>query len=195
MTEFLWYSMQGDDNPKSKSFKSSVTAPTGQFEETVVVVTPAEPASTSTAAPPGPFTSADPEIPSSRAQPITAYRLSQALLSINNWMQTASSKLSILTTTVEAQSPPPQDPTPAIHPQPEQSQRTPKRKTMIPRADDAVIQLVDPQETSSSQPQDAPPSEPVQVQAQVPVAEQQATGNQTKVPEHREDPGTTHEPM
>nr|XP_016450879.1 PREDICTED: uncharacterized protein LOC107775641 [Nicotiana tabacum] len=95
---FSWYNMQRDDNPKSKNFKSTVTAPSGQSEEPVVVVTSAEPTSTSTATPPGPSTSADPEIPSSQAHPITAHLLSQALLSINNWMQTASSKLSILTT-------------------------------------------------------------------------------------------------
>ncbi|XP_075089086.1 uncharacterized protein LOC142170718 [Nicotiana tabacum] len=104
---FSWYSMQGDDNPKSKNFKATVTSPTGQSEEPLMVVTPADPASTSTAIPLGPSTSADPEIPSSRAHPITAHRLSQTLLSINNWMQTTSSKLSTLTTTVEAQSAPP----------------------------------------------------------------------------------------
>lgn len=54
-----------------------------------------------------------------------------------------------------------QDLVPAAHPQPEQSQRPPKRKRMIPQADDAVIQLADPPETSSSQPQDAP-QDPVQ---------------------------------
>ena len=63
---------------------------------------------------------------------------------------------------------------------------------MIPRADDAVIQLADPPETSYSQPQDAPHE---LVQAQVPVAEQQTIGNQSEVPEHNEDPGTTQEPM
>ncbi|XP_019257855.1 PREDICTED: PERQ amino acid-rich with GYF domain-containing protein 2-like [Nicotiana attenuata] len=208
---FFWYSMHGDDNPKSKNFKGTTTASTGQSEELVVVVAPAQPASTSTDIPPGPSTSADPEIPSSRAYPTT------------------SSKLSILTTTVEAQlaPPPPQvpqsiedalkeilvnqkkiidnqkvladavdshskadklpldlllhDPAPEAYPQPEQSQRPPKRKRMIPRADDAVIKLADPPEASSSQPQDAS-QELVQVQAQVPAVEQHAIGNQFEVP-------------
>jgi len=87
------------------------------------------------------------------------------------------------------------DPVPAAHPQPEQTQRPPKRRRRIPRADDAIIQLADPPETSSSQPQDVPVPEPVEVQAQVPVAEEQTTGNQSEVPEHTEDPGTTHDPM
>nr|XP_009778470.1 PREDICTED: predicted GPI-anchored protein 58 [Nicotiana sylvestris] len=154
--------MQGDDNPKNKNFKGPTTTPTGQSEEPVVIMTPAQPASTSTDIPPGPSAS-DPEIPSSRAYPVTAHRLSQALLSINNWMQTVSSKFSILTTTIEAQStpPPPQDPVPSAHPQLEKSQRPSNRKRMIPRADDAVIQLADPPEASSNQPQDAP-QEPVQ---------------------------------
>jgi len=109
--------MKGDDNPKSKNYKVPATAPTGQSEEPVEVVASAEHTSTSpdippgpstsSAIPPGPSTSAGPEIPYTQAHPITTHRLSQALLSINNWMQTASSKLSILTTTVEAQSVPP----------------------------------------------------------------------------------------
>ncbi|XP_019263866.1 PREDICTED: uncharacterized protein LOC109241567 [Nicotiana attenuata] len=67
-------------------------------------------------------------------------------------------------------------PAPAVPPQPEQSQRPPKRRRMIPRADDTVIQLADPTEVSSSQPPDVS-QEPVQVQAQVPAAEQQDTWN------------------
>nr|XP_016468986.1 PREDICTED: uncharacterized protein LOC107791434 [Nicotiana tabacum] len=45
---------------------------------------PTRTASTSVDIPPGPSTLAEPEIPSSRAYPVTAHRLSQALLSIKN---------------------------------------------------------------------------------------------------------------
>ncbi|XP_019259209.1 PREDICTED: uncharacterized protein LOC109237369 [Nicotiana attenuata] len=52
------------------------------------------PPSTSADMPPGPSTSTAPDIPSTSTYPLTAHRLSQALVSINKWMQTASSKLS-----------------------------------------------------------------------------------------------------
>ena len=84
------------------------------------------------------------------------------------------------------------DPAPAAQPQPEQSERPPKRKRVIPQSDDAVIQLVDPSETSSSQPQDAA-QEPVQ--AQVPIAKPQITGSQSQVLEHREHPGAQREDL
>nr|XP_016515770.1 PREDICTED: uncharacterized protein LOC107832437 [Nicotiana tabacum]XP_016515777.1 PREDICTED: uncharacterized protein LOC107832437 [Nicotiana tabacum] len=77
-----------------------------------------------------------------------------------------------------------EDLVPATQPQQEQIQRPPKRRRMIPKADDAIIQLADPLETSSNQPQDVPVPEPVKVQAQVPVAEEQTTRNQSEVPEH-----------
>nr|XP_016436626.1 PREDICTED: uncharacterized protein LOC107762753 [Nicotiana tabacum] len=244
-------SVKGNDKPKDKNYKAPDFAPTGQSEEPVALDAPAEPASTSvemppgpstsSAIPPGPSTSAGPEMPSSRAHPITSHQLSQMLQSINTWMYTASSKLSTLTTTIAAQSAPqpaqvPQsiedslkeilenqkkilttqdtlakavdshrkalkelakehkklrkiwsskeyvkelradvdklkvhqlpldllfeDPVPATKPQPEQSQRPLKR--MIPKADDAIIQLADLAETSSSQPQGVPDLEPVQ---------------------------------
>lgn len=60
---FSWYNMQRDDNQKSKNFKGTATAPTGQSEEAVVVVAPAQPASTSTDIPLGPSTSADQRYP------------------------------------------------------------------------------------------------------------------------------------
>jgi len=239
---FSWYSLQGDDNPKGKHFNSKATTSTGQSEEPVVVVAPTQPPSTSADMAPGPSTYIVPEIPSSTAYPLTSHRLNQTLTNINNWMQTVTSKLFVLSTTVAAQSapPPPQvpqsiedtlkdlldnqkkilenqklltnvvdsyrkdlkelsreakkmrktraskesvkelrveveilkadhlpldlllhDPVPPAHPQPEQSERPPKRKRVIPQSDDAVIQLADPLETSSSHPQDA---------AQVPAA-------------------------
>ncbi|XP_070020150.1 uncharacterized protein [Nicotiana sylvestris] len=104
---FSWYNMQGDDNPKSKNYKGTATATTSQSEEPVVVVAPTQPSSTLADMPPGPSTLAVPNIPSTPAYLVTAHRLSQALLNINNWMQTASSKFSVLTTTVAAQSAPP----------------------------------------------------------------------------------------
>nr|XP_016457448.1 PREDICTED: probable LRR receptor-like serine/threonine-protein kinase At3g47570 [Nicotiana tabacum] len=160
-------------HPSTSESRQRPLSPVAPAEPTSIPKdTPPGP-STSTATPTGPSASAGRKIPSSRAHPITAHRLSLALLSINIWMHTALSKLSTLTTVVEAQSAPPpaQDPALAVHLEPEQPQRPPKRNRMIPRADDAVIQLADPQETSSSQPQGALPIEPVQVQAQVPVAE------------------------
>ncbi|XP_019252891.1 PREDICTED: uncharacterized protein DDB_G0290587-like [Nicotiana attenuata] len=65
------------------------------------------------------------------------------------------------------------DPTPAVQPKQEQDlQRESKRRRVIPRTDDAVIELAEPQEGSSSQPQ-------VPVQAQVPV-QTQAIGIQSQ---------------
>ncbi|XP_070003339.1 uncharacterized protein [Nicotiana sylvestris] len=221
-----------DDNPKSKNYKAPASAPTGQFEESAVVEVPDEPTSTLDDIPPGPSTSI-----AILAGPSTSAGL-----------ETASSKLSILTTIVEAQSVPPapqipqsidkalkelarehkkprktraskesvkelradvdrlkayqlpldlllEDPVPVAQPQQEQTQRPPNRRRMIPRADDAIIQLADPPETSSSQPEDVLVPEPVEFQAQVLVAEEQTTGNQFEVPKHTEDPGTTHDPM
>lgn len=75
-TPFSWYNLKGNDNPKDKNYKAPASVPTGQSEEPIVVETPAESASTHTEMPPGPSTSAGPEIPSTRAHPITARRLS-----------------------------------------------------------------------------------------------------------------------
>nr|XP_016460565.1 PREDICTED: mucin-7-like [Nicotiana tabacum] len=202
--------LKGNDNPKDKNYKAPASTPTGQSEKPVVVEVPAEPTSisadmppgpsTSSSIPPTPSTSAGPEIPSTR---------------------TASSKLSTLTTTVEAQ-PVPQPSqvtlTKAIDSHSKalkelarehkmlrktraskesvkelRADRPPKRRK-IPRADDAIIQLADPPEASSSQPQDVSVPHPVEVQAQVPVEAEQTTGNQSKVPEHIVDPGTTNDP-
>nr|XP_016506311.1 PREDICTED: uncharacterized protein LOC107824100 [Nicotiana tabacum]XP_016506312.1 PREDICTED: uncharacterized protein LOC107824100 [Nicotiana tabacum]XP_016506313.1 PREDICTED: uncharacterized protein LOC107824100 [Nicotiana tabacum] len=85
---FSWYIMQVDDNPKSKNYKGTTTAATGQSEEPVVVVAPTQPSSTPADMPLGPSTSVVPDIPSTLASLVTTHHLSQALLSINNWMQT-----------------------------------------------------------------------------------------------------------
>lgn len=103
---FSWYNMQGDDNPKGKNCKGITTASTRQSEEPVVVVAHTQPSSTSADMPSGPSTSVVPNIPSILPYPVTAHRLSQALLSIKNWMQISSSKLSVLTSTMAAQSAP-----------------------------------------------------------------------------------------
>ncbi|XP_075075744.1 uncharacterized protein LOC142162809 [Nicotiana tabacum] len=109
---FSWYSLKGSDNPKDKNYKPPASAPTGQSEEPVAVKPSTEPTSTVADMPSGPSTttgpstSAGPEIPSSRAHPITAHQLSQTLLSLNNWMSVASSKLSTFTYTIAAQSAP-----------------------------------------------------------------------------------------
>ncbi|XP_019223572.1 PREDICTED: neural Wiskott-Aldrich syndrome protein-like [Nicotiana attenuata] len=58
---------------------------------------------------------------------------------------------------------------PVAEPQQEQTQRLPRKKRKIPSADDAVIQLADPQEVSSSLPHDAPDIQ--QVQEQAPILE------------------------
>nr|XP_009786220.1 PREDICTED: predicted GPI-anchored protein 58 [Nicotiana sylvestris] len=142
---FSWYSVKGNDNPKDKNYKAPASASTSQSEEPVAVEAPAEPASTSAEMPPGPSTSsAIPPGPSTSAGPEIP----------SSWAHPITAYRL----------------TPAAEPQPKQSQRPPKRKRMIPRADDAIIQLVDPAETSSSQPQGVPDPEPVQ--AQVPAAKQ-----------------------
>ncbi|XP_070002855.1 uncharacterized protein [Nicotiana sylvestris] len=64
-----------------------------------------------------------------------------------------------------------------VEPQQEQTQRLPRKKRKLPSADEAVIRLTDPQEVSFSQPQVALDIQPVQVQTQVPAAEQQETEN------------------
>ncbi|XP_019241213.1 PREDICTED: RNA polymerase II degradation factor 1-like [Nicotiana attenuata] len=258
---FSWYNTKGPDNPKDPKGKAPTSA--GQSEEPVVVVTPSQPPSATPDTTRGPSTSTVPDIPSSSAYPLIAHHLNQTLASINNLMQAATSKLSVLSTSVEAQSVPPQpqlpqsvedtlkelldnqklileavdshgkalkeltketkklrktraskesvkelradvekmkvdhstfdlllhDPGPAAQPEPERETKRPaKRRRVIPRADDAVIELEDPQGGSSSQPQI-----PVQAQdlihAQVPV-ETQNSGSQPQVPEQTEDPGT-----
>ncbi|XP_070026321.1 uncharacterized protein [Nicotiana sylvestris] len=87
-----------------------------------------------------------------------------------------------------------EDPAPAAAPIAE-TQQLPKNKRKLPSANEAIIQLADPLEAFSSQPQDVPDIQPVQVQAPVTVAEQQETGNQSEVPVHTEDQGTIHVPM
>ncbi|XP_070017981.1 uncharacterized protein [Nicotiana sylvestris] len=103
---FSWYSTKGPDNPKDPKGKS--TASTGQSEEPVVAVAPTQPPSATPDMAPGPSTSTAPNISSSAAYPLTTHRLSQALASINKWMQAATSKMSVLSTSVAAQSAPPQ---------------------------------------------------------------------------------------
>ncbi|XP_070024124.1 uncharacterized protein [Nicotiana sylvestris] len=73
---------------------------------------PTQPPSATTDMAQGPSTSTAPEIPSSTVYPLTAHRLNQTLSNINNWMQTTTSKLSVLATSVATQSvpPPPQVP-------------------------------------------------------------------------------------
>nr|XP_016443779.1 PREDICTED: serine/threonine-protein kinase PkaA-like [Nicotiana tabacum] len=181
-------SLKGSDNPKDKNYKPPVSAPTDQSEEPVAVEPSTKPASTVDDMPPGPSTtagpstSAGPGIPSSweSVKEIRAYvdRLKADQLPLDLLLEDPAPAA-----------------VPAAEPLQEQTQRLPKKKRKLPSADEVIIQLADPPEASSSQPQDVPEIQPVQVQAPVPAAEQQETGNQSEIPAHTKDPGTTDDPM
>ncbi|XP_070035896.1 adhesin AWP1-like [Nicotiana tomentosiformis] len=112
---FLWYSLQGPGNPK---FKGKATATIGQSDEPSVVVThsAAEPSTTlmpSTSAGPSTETAGMPPpsssrpsapVPASSIYPLTALRVSQTLASLNNYIQTTTSKLSDISSVVAAES-------------------------------------------------------------------------------------------
>nr|XP_009791504.1 PREDICTED: uncharacterized protein LOC104238743 [Nicotiana sylvestris] len=169
-----WYSLQGDENPKGKGSKGKSTTSVGQSEEPVVVVTTQQPSSTlaqqppstsaqqplSTSAdlPPGPSTLAAQSAPPLPQVPPSIEDALNDILDNQKKILDTQKELRVEVDRLKADHLPLDlllhDPVPIAHPQPMQSERPPKRKRMIPSSDDAVIQLTDPPETSSSQPQD-----------------------------------------
>ncbi|XP_070037654.1 uncharacterized protein [Nicotiana tomentosiformis] len=108
---FSWYNLQGADNLK---FKGKATTSIGQSEEPRVVSTGSEPSTaegSSAAMPPpssGPSVTAPLSVPSSSAYPQTSLWVSQMLSSINNMLQVATSKLSVLSSAAATQAVPTQ---------------------------------------------------------------------------------------
>ncbi|XP_019252845.1 PREDICTED: nascent polypeptide-associated complex subunit alpha, muscle-specific form-like [Nicotiana attenuata] len=186
---------EGPNNPKDKNYKPPASAPTGQSDEPVAVELSTEPASTTVELPPGPFTTAAASSKlSTLSSTIAAQSASQPAQipqSIEDTLKKILENQEKIISTQDALSKavdshdllfgdPDPAAVPATEPQREQTQRLPRKKRKLPSADEAIIQLADPPEASSSQPHDAPNIQPVQPSSS-PVAE--ATRCDTHIPE------------
>lgn len=109
---YSWYDQLGPDNPKKgKKTPASTSSAPGQSEEPVATEQPSDPTPDETL-PPGPSSTAGPSVASdsvihsSKTHRFTANQLAHSIASLNNRMSVATSKLSSLTTVVQAQGAP-----------------------------------------------------------------------------------------